>query len=65
MLSLSRKLYYLYRMNKNYTLNAPPNFTQGGVMDCHPLLETAYAVTLTLFLTKQQTLRLRICFEHY
>ena len=21
----------------------PPNFTQGGVMDCHPPLETAYA----------------------
>ena len=20
----------------------PPNFTQGGVMDCHPPLETAY-----------------------
>ena len=23
----------------------PPNFTQGGVMDCHPPLETAYART--------------------
>ena len=55
MLSLSSKLYYLYRMNKNYTLNEkwfvkiqggvhpPPNFTKGGVMDCHPPpLETAY-----------------------
>ena len=22
----------------------PPNFTQGGVMDCHPPLETAYGM---------------------
>ena len=22
----------------------PPNFTQGGVMDCHPPLETAYEI---------------------
>ena len=57
MLSLSSKLYYLYRMNKNFTLNekcfvkiqggyTPPNFTQGGVMDCPPPLETPYDVCL-------------------